>query len=176
MEGTYNPPKLGRAYYFSSLGCQMREVRKFPIDSDTSSENFDDAPDLLCAKRLPQVRKQSTSYLFLWFCPQHGHCYGYHIIHGSEGRKDAATSLYTQIETAPDVIFMTLHAVSPSIVATENQDIFKTLDSTTIYFMALVINAHLLSVVVNYGVSKQLVLGSASNLTVLYKMLKLQRS
>ena len=50
---------------------------------------------------------------------------------------------------------MTLHAVSPSIVATENQNIFKTLGSTTIYFMALVINAHLLSVVVNYGVSKQ---------------------
>ena len=50
---------------------------------------------------------------------------------------------------------MTLHAVSPSIVATENQDIFKTLDSTTIYFMALVVNALLLSVVVNYGDSKQ---------------------
>lgn len=23
MEGTYNPPKLGRAYYFSSDGCQI---------------------------------------------------------------------------------------------------------------------------------------------------------
>ena len=104
MEGTYNPPKLGRAYYFSSHGCQMREVRKFPIDSDRSSENFDDAPDLLCAKRFPQVSKQGTSYLFLWFSLQHGHCYGYHIIPGSEGRKDAAASLYTHTETAPDVI------------------------------------------------------------------------
>ena len=44
------------------------------------------------------------SYLFLWFCPQHGHCYGFHIIPGAEGRKDSAASLYTHIVKAPDVI------------------------------------------------------------------------
>jgi len=33
--------------------------------------------------------------LFLWFCPAHGHCYGFHVIPGSEGRKDPANSLYT---------------------------------------------------------------------------------
>ena len=80
MEGTYNPPKLGTAYYFRSHGCQVRKVRKFPIDTDRSSQNFDEAPDFLCTKRLPEVSKQDTSYLFLWFWPQHGHCYGCHII------------------------------------------------------------------------------------------------
>ena len=42
--------------------------------------------------------------------------------------------------------------------------------------MALVINSHLLSGVINYRMSKPLILVSASNLRVLYKMLKLQRS
>lgn len=65
MEGTYNPPKLGAAYYFRSHGCQIRKFRKFPIDTDRSSQNFDEAPDFLCTKRLPQVSKQDTSYLFL---------------------------------------------------------------------------------------------------------------
>ena len=42
---------------------------------------------------------------FLWFCPQHGHCLGYHIITGSEGRKDAHASLYTHLHKPPSNIF-----------------------------------------------------------------------
>ena len=43
--------------------------------------------------------------MFLWFCPLHGHCYGFHIINGQEGRKDPACSLYNHLENAPDVIY-----------------------------------------------------------------------
>jgi len=35
-----------------------------------------------------------TYFVFLWFCPAHGHCYGFHVIVGSDGRKDPANSLY----------------------------------------------------------------------------------
>ena len=43
--------------------------------------------------------------MFLWFCPQHGHCYGFHINDGSEGRKDPANSLISFLKVAPQVIF-----------------------------------------------------------------------
>ena len=47
---------------------------------------------------------QDTSYLFLWFCLQHGHCFGYHIIPGSEGQKQPALSLYSHLECPPDIV------------------------------------------------------------------------
>jgi len=45
---SYNPAKLGRAYYFTPHGNQVREIRKFEIDTN-SKENFDDTPELLCS-------------------------------------------------------------------------------------------------------------------------------
>ena len=41
--------------------------------------------------------------MFLWFCPKHGHCYGFHIGNGSGGQKDAAYSLYTHLPEAPEI-------------------------------------------------------------------------
>ena len=103
----YNPPKYGRAYYFTEDGQRMRTTRGFSIHKKTSV-NFDDVPDAnRCQKSFPMVAKKGTTYLFLWFCPVHGHCYGFHIIPNSEGRKDAATSLYGYLEDAPETIFMT---------------------------------------------------------------------
>ena len=53
------------------------------------------------------------AYLFLWICPRHGHCYGFHIIPGSEGRKDPAATVYTHMETPLKCIFYD-HACSLS--------------------------------------------------------------
>jgi len=105
IPGTYNPAKYGRAFYFTEHGCQIREMRQFSIDSKASSVKYDDLPESKCNKIYPQVTKKGVSYLFLWFCPLHGHCLGYHIIPGSEGRKDAAASLYTHLPTPPEEIF-----------------------------------------------------------------------
>ena len=108
IPGTYNPPKYGRAYYFNAHGCQVRKVREFSIDKDKDKDKqqpiFDDKPDLPCDKRYPVVSKKGTTYVFLWFCPLHGHCYGFHIIPGSEGRKDPSASLITHSNIAPDDI------------------------------------------------------------------------
>ena len=38
-------------------------------------------------------------------CPLHGHCYGFHIISGSEGRKDPYASLYSYLECPPKTIY-----------------------------------------------------------------------
>ncbi|XP_057307007.1 uncharacterized protein LOC130645141 [Hydractinia symbiolongicarpus] len=103
---TYNPAKYGRAYYFNTHGCQVRKMRQFTIDTkERIHANFDDPPDNGCEKRFPTVSKKGTTYVFLWFCPLHGHCYGFHTIPGSEGRKDPAASLLTHINSAPDDIF-----------------------------------------------------------------------
>ena len=58
-----------------------------------------------CSKKYPVVTKKGNTFLFLWFCPMHGHCYRCHIVHGSEGRKDLANSLCTHIPEAPEVVF-----------------------------------------------------------------------
>nr|XP_047124683.1 uncharacterized protein LOC124807139 isoform X2 [Hydra vulgaris] len=102
IEGTYNPPRYGRAYYFEKHGCQIRKMRLFSADKNSNSNLFDDIPSEICNKVFPQVSKKGVSFLFLWFCPMHGHCYGFHIIPGSEGRKDPHASLYTHLEIAPE--------------------------------------------------------------------------
>jgi hypothetical protein len=43
--------------------------------------------------------------VFLVFCPQHGHCYGGHLIHKAEGRIDPMSLLYCFKPTPPKVFF-----------------------------------------------------------------------
>lgn len=45
------------------------------------------------------------SYCFLFFCPKHGHCYGFHLISGAEGRKDPFSALVKYLPVAPRIIF-----------------------------------------------------------------------
>jgi len=51
-----------------------------------------------------ETSARGTSTLFLWFCADHGHCYGFHMT-GAEGRKDPALSLYSYLETPPQDVF-----------------------------------------------------------------------
>lgn len=108
--GSYNPPKYGRAYYFNASGSRIRHVRSFAADGRTrSKKNYDDdpMPSESCSKDFPDPRASArgTCYSFFWFCPQHHHCYGFHLIPGSEGRKDPHASLYTHLDKPPRSIF-----------------------------------------------------------------------
>ena len=51
-------------------------------------------------KDLQHLRHLFACYVIV----MHGHCYGYHIIPGSEGRKNPAASLYAYSEVPPDVV------------------------------------------------------------------------
>lgn len=106
--GSYNPAKFGRAYYFTPHGKQLRDIPKYTMGSSSIS-NYDDEParaEDRCHKKFPEVGRKGTTYLFLWFDPRHyGHCYGYHMIPGHEGRKDPACSAYTFMEKAPEEMF-----------------------------------------------------------------------
>ncbi|XP_069101637.1 uncharacterized protein [Argopecten irradians] len=107
--GTYNPPKYGRAYYFSPSGAVLRNIRKFSIDEKGAKNNeSDDSPMSFetCHKLFSkaQMASRGSTSLFLWFCPSHGHCYGFHMAF-AEGRKDPYASLYSHLETPPKDLF-----------------------------------------------------------------------
>ena len=54
---------------------------------------------------IPKVSKAGFGYMFLWFCPIHGHCYGFHLISLGEGGKDPFASLYKYCNEMPDHIY-----------------------------------------------------------------------
>jgi hypothetical protein len=96
----YNPEKQGRAYYFTSHGGQLRKMPKYLLTED---KNVDGTQ---CRKIFPEAAKSGTTYLYLIFDPAHyGHCYGFHIITSSEGRKDAFSPPFLYMEQAPRDFF-----------------------------------------------------------------------
>ena len=95
IPGTYNPPS-GTAYYFTPHGQQIRECPHYE-DEKLSKD--------ACTKLYPLTSFGGFGYMFLFFCPQHGHCYGFHLIDGGEGRKDPFSALYKYKPTPPQEIF-----------------------------------------------------------------------
>ena len=102
ISNSYNP-STGTAYYFSPHGNQIRELPHFNISG--SGNLYDDKPANTCNKKFPGISFGGFGYIFLWFCPLHGHCYGYHLISGGEGRKDPFASLYKYLEEPPEELF-----------------------------------------------------------------------
>ena len=122
IPSSYNPSKNGRLYYFSKDGSQIRKNRLFKIDDKST---HDDKPTTSAfTKSYPMVAKRGTSFFFLWFC-LHGHCYGAHVIDGSEERKDAACSLYTHLKVALDVIFYDFACSLEEYCLNREADFFK---------------------------------------------------
>ena len=102
---SYNP-STGTAYYFTESGDQLHQMPKYHVSEGDKEKNalLDDRPDVdqPCNKYFSKVSRGGFGYMFLWFCPIHGHCYGFHMIAGAEGRKDPFCSLFKYCETMPD--------------------------------------------------------------------------
>ena len=98
IPGSYNPAG-GSAYYFHKHGEQLRTLPTY--GKDTDKETVQDP----CEKSFPKVSYGGFGYMFLFFCPIHGHCYGFHLIDGGEGRKDAFAPLYKFKESPPKDLF-----------------------------------------------------------------------
>lgn len=96
IEGSYDPSR-GVAYYFTRSGEQVRKLPEYTINDNVEKNG--------CEKKFLKHGRGGYSSVFLWFCPVHGHCYGGHLISGSEGRKDPFASMFRYKPTAPDVIF-----------------------------------------------------------------------
>lgn len=105
IPGSYNPPG-GVAYYFSPTGEQLREMPHYKV-GDAVRPNYDDLPAVhgACTKNYPGVSYGGFGYMFIWFCPIHGHTYGFHLIAGGEGRRDPFCSLFKYKATMPEDIF-----------------------------------------------------------------------
>ena len=106
IENTYNPSS-GTCYYFTEHGNQLRRMPSYKVSGKVDgSSRYDEEPQIdECRKFFPKVSFGGFGYLFLWFCPVHGHSYGFHIVESGEGRKDAFASLYKYIEQPPEHIF-----------------------------------------------------------------------
>ena len=104
INGTYDPSS-GVAYYFSPSGEQVRRLPKYLLNGKKLSKTYNDTPEEPCLKDFPLVGKGGYSFMFLWFCPVHGHCYGFHLIPVAEGTKDAFASLLKYLSTPPQHLF-----------------------------------------------------------------------
>ena len=84
-------------------GNQIRFPRLFSVYNVANrAKNYDDESTTFnCSKKYPSVALKGTIYMFLWFCSQHGHCYGFDFIDGIEGRKDPANSFISYLKRAP---------------------------------------------------------------------------
>lgn len=106
----YNP-ESGVAYYFTEHGNAIRSLPKYAKDKqdkDDDQTTFNPTKNVRgesCTKNYTKTSKQGWSHLFLFCCPIHGHCYGYHIINGSEGRKDPFSAMYKYMEEAPEEVY-----------------------------------------------------------------------
>ncbi|MDA8031990.1 MAG: hypothetical protein MPK62_12885, partial [Alphaproteobacteria bacterium] len=58
-----------------------------------------------CLQKFSGVSYGGYGYMFIWFCPIHGHTYGFHLINKAEGRRDPFCSLYKFLEDMPKHIF-----------------------------------------------------------------------
>ena len=141
IPGSYYPLG-GIAYYFSPSGEQLRKMPDFTVNGTSSQPNYDDNPlvDPMCEKKFSGVSYGGYGYMFIWFCPIHGHTYGFHLINKAEGCRDLFCSLYKFLEDMPKHIFMILHARFQNMHSTGHQSFLDSLDSGMISSMPLATN------------------------------------
>ena len=96
QHGTYNPPS-GIAYYFTEHGGKVRSMPHYSKESQPTPGD--------CHKYFPQVSFGGWGYIFLFFCPYHGHCYGFHLIDGGEGRKDPFSAIFKYKPSPPAELY-----------------------------------------------------------------------
>lgn len=129
IPGTYNPPS-GTAYYFTPSGDQLRRQPNYEVQGgygNAKEDIYDDKPEVdePCVKKYPQTSYGGWGYMFLVFCPIHGHCYGFHLIDGGEGRKDGFSPLYKYKPTAPKDLYYDFACQLSEYSLNREPDFFK---------------------------------------------------
>ena len=123
---TYNP-QGGIAYYFTPYGNKLRDMPTYEVNGNSKKANYDDNPEVEdpCNKYYPNVSFGGYGYMFLWFCPIHGHSYGFHLIDSGEGRKDPFSSLFKYMEEPPKHIFYDFACQLSEYCLNREPDFFK---------------------------------------------------
>lgn len=112
---TYNPPS-GTCYYFTEHGDKLRDLPSYSLNEKQS---------IGCTKSFPLVSYGGYGYIFLFFCPYHGHCYGFHIIDGGEGRKDPFSALLKYKPSPPKELFYDFACGMSEYSLNREPDFFK---------------------------------------------------
>lgn len=94
-----NPEEQGCAYYFTPHGGRVRDIPTYNVSNSIEHKTDD------CKKYFVDVTKSGITYLFLWFDPIIGYCYGFHLIPNGEGRKDPHASGFGYMEEPPSEVF-----------------------------------------------------------------------
>ena len=118
-EGTYNPPS-GTCYYFTPHGNQLRDLPSYSIQGKDRSKDSKG-----CTKDYPIVPYGGFGYMMLFFCPYHGHCYGFHLIDGGEGRKDPFAAMFKYMEEAPEEVYYDFACGLQEYCLNREPDFFK---------------------------------------------------
>ena len=128
IPNTYDPSS-GCTYYFTDTGEQVHKMPTYFVSGDRKARNpnFDDMPvvDPACSKLFPKISRSGFGYLFLWFCPVHGHSYSFHLIAGGEGRKDPFASLYKYCAHMPKDIYYDFACQLSEYCLNREQELFK---------------------------------------------------
>lgn len=114
IDGSYDP-EGGVCYYFSEGGKKVRQLPKYAISDYKET----------CRKNFSKIGKHGWGYLFIWSCAEHGHVYGFHLIAGSEGRKDPFSSAIQYMENAPDHIYYDYGCAFSDYCLNREPDFFK---------------------------------------------------
>ena len=113
IPNTYYPPR-GSAYYFTESGAQVRKLPVHAVDAtSTRKKNYDDNPqvDKPCTKLYPLASWGGDfCHMFLFFCPVHGHTYGFHLIGGERAVKTHSVPCLSICPMPQKSCFMTMHA------------------------------------------------------------------
>ena len=141
IHGTYYPPG-GIAYYFSPSGEQLHKMPDFTVNGTSSQPSYDDNPlvDPMCEKKFSGVSYGSYGYMFIWFCPKHGHTYGFHLINKAEGCRDPFVLCTSFWSICQNIFFMILHVSFQNMHLTGHQSCLDSLDSGMISSMPLATN------------------------------------
>ena len=112
IPNTYYPPG-GSAYYFTESGAQVRKLPVHGVNgTSTRKKNYDDNPqvDKPCTKRYPLASLGGFCHMFLFFCPVHGHTYGFHLIGGGKAIKTHSVPCLSICPMPQKSCSMTMHA------------------------------------------------------------------
>ena len=93
-------PSSGVAYYFTSSGNQVRKLPNYNVVNEKPAKDKE-----MCSKKYPKVKRGGFAYMQFFFCPRHGHCYGFHVMPKSEGRRDVFYALLKYLPTPPELLF-----------------------------------------------------------------------
>jgi hypothetical protein len=102
-----NPTQCGYRYFFDGTShLKERSCWSLPANAETMTKGHAVSAEGCQKKTSFIVRKRQRSMIWFWFCVKHETVLGFHVIPGSEGRRDAVYSLYRTKQFPPKTIFV----------------------------------------------------------------------